>query len=62
MGGGGGRGMGRRCQSPMDTGSPRVQNMTGNLSKEQERAQLQQQADELKKQMDAIDSRLKSLS
>jgi hypothetical protein len=52
--GGGGRGMGRRCQSPSGTGSPRFQNTTGNASGTQERAQLQQQADELKKQMDAI--------
>ena len=36
--------------------------MTGNLSGEQERAKLQQQADELKKQMDAIHSRMKRLS
>jgi predicted Fe-Mo cluster-binding NifX family protein len=62
MGGGGGRGMGGRCQSPYDAGSPRVQKMTGNLSGEQERAKLQQQADELKKQMDAIHSRMKRLS
>ena len=62
MGGGGGRGMGRRCQSPYGTGSPRVQNTTENLSGEQELAQLQQQADDLKKQMDAIRSRMKGLS
>jgi len=62
LGGGGGRGMGRRCQSPYGTASPRVQNTTGNLSGEQELAQLQQQADDLKKQMDAIRSRMKGLS
>ena len=62
MGGGGGRGMGGRCRSLYGAGSLGVQNTAGNLSKEQELAQLQQQADELKKQMDAIHSRMKSLS
>ena len=62
MGGGGGRGMGGRCRSLYVTGSSGVQNAAGNLSAEQERVQLQQQADELKKQMDAIHSRIKSLS
>jgi len=62
MGGCGGRGMGGQCRSPYGTGSPSVQNTTGNMSGEQERAQLQQQADELKKQMDAIHARMKSLS
>jgi predicted Fe-Mo cluster-binding NifX family protein len=60
--GGGGRGMGRLCQSPSGTGSPRFQNTTGNASGTKERAQLQQQADELKKQMDAIHARMKRLS
>ena len=62
MGGGGGRGMGGRCRSPYGAGSPGVQNMAGKMSGEQERAQLQQQADELKNQMDAIHARMKSLS
>ena len=62
MGGGGGRGMGGKCRSLYGAGSLGVQNTAGNLSKEQELAQLQQQADELKKQMDAIHSRMKSLS
>ncbi|WP_319409187.1 NifB/NifX family molybdenum-iron cluster-binding protein [uncultured Desulfosarcina sp.] len=62
MGGGGGRGMGGRCRSAYGTGSSGVQNTTGSVSKEQERAQLQQQADELKKQMDAIHARMKNLS
>lgn len=62
MGGGGGRGMGRRCRSPHGTFSPGVQHTTGNLSAEQERVQLQQQADRLKKEMDAIHARMKSLS
>ncbi len=62
MGGGGGRGMGGRCQGPYGTGSPNIQNTAGNLPGGQERAQLQQQADELKKQMEAIRSRMKSLS
>jgi predicted Fe-Mo cluster-binding NifX family protein len=61
-GGGGGRGMGRRCRSPYGTVSPSGQHTTGNLSAEQERAQLQQQADRLKKEMDAIYARMKSLS
>ena len=62
MGGGGGRGKGGQCRSLCDAGSSGVQNTFGNLSGEQELAQLQQQADELKKQMDAINSRMKSLS
>ena len=62
MGGGGGRGMGRRCRSPYGTVSPSAQQTTGNLSAEQERSQLQQQADRLKKEMDAIYARMKSLS
>ncbi|MCB2145362.1 MAG: NifB/NifX family molybdenum-iron cluster-binding protein [Deltaproteobacteria bacterium] len=62
MGGGGGRGMGGRCRSPYVTGSPDFLNSTGNVSVEQELAQLQQQANELKKQMDAIHARMKSLS
>ena len=61
-GGGGGRGMGGRCQSLYGAGPSGVQNTAGNLSGEQELAQLQQQADELKKQIDAIHSRMKSLS
>ena len=62
MGGGGGRGKGGQCRSLYGAGSSGVQNTSGNLSGEQELAQLQQQADELKKQMDAIHSRMKSLS
>ncbi len=61
-GGGGGRGMGGRCRSLYGAGPSGVQNTAGNLSGEQELAQLQQQADELKKQIDAIHSRMKSLS
>ena len=62
MGGGGGQGMGGRCRSLYDAGPFGVQNTAGKVSGEQELAQLQQQADELKKQMDAIHSRVKSLS
>ena len=62
MGGGGGMGMGGRCRRLYDTGSSDVQDPAGNLSREQELVQLQQQADELKKQMNAIHSRMKSLS
>ena len=61
MGGGGGRGKGGQCRSLYGAGSSGVQNTSGNLSGEQELAQLQQQADELKKQVDAIHSRMKSL-
>ncbi len=61
-GGGSGRGMGGRCRSLSAAGSSGVQNTAGKLSGEQELAQLQQQADELKKQMDAIHARMKSLS
>ncbi len=62
MGGGGGRGKGGQCRSLYGAGASGVQNTSGNLSGEQELAQLQQQADELKKQIDAIHSRMKSLS
>ena len=61
MGGGGGWGAGGRCRRPYGTGSSGVQHTTVNLSRELELVQLQQQADELKKRMDAIDSRMKSL-
>jgi predicted Fe-Mo cluster-binding NifX family protein len=61
MGMGGGRGMGRRCQRFYDAGSPGFQNTAGNLTREQELAQLQRQNDELKKQMEAIQSKMKSL-
>jgi len=62
MGGGGGRGMGGRCRSLSAAGSSGVQNTAGNLSGEQALAQLQQQANELKKQVDALHARMKSLS
>lgn len=62
MGMGGGRGMGRRCQRPDDVGSPGFQNTAGNLTREQELAQLQQQTDELQKQMAAIQSKMKRLA
>lgn len=62
MGMSGGRGMGRRCQRLYDAGSPGFQNTAGNLTREQELAQLQHQTDELKKQMEAIQSKMKSLA
>ncbi|WP_372678606.1 NifB/NifX family molybdenum-iron cluster-binding protein [Desulfosarcina sp.] len=62
MGGGGGRGMGGRCRSLNDAGPSGVQNTAGNVSGEQELAQLQQQADDLKNQMDVIHARMKRLS
>jgi predicted Fe-Mo cluster-binding NifX family protein len=61
-GGGGGRGMGGRCRSLYGAGSSGVPNTSGNVTGEQELAQLQQQADDLKKQMDAIHARMKRLS
>jgi predicted Fe-Mo cluster-binding NifX family protein len=60
--GGGGRGMGGRCRSLSAAGSPGVQHTAGNLTGEHELARLQEQADQLKKQMDDIHSRMKRLS
>jgi predicted Fe-Mo cluster-binding NifX family protein len=62
MGGGGGRGMGRRCQGVSAAGSPRFQNTSGSVSKQAQLAQLQQQAAELKKQMETIQARIKDLA
>jgi predicted Fe-Mo cluster-binding NifX family protein len=68
MGGGmgGGRGvgggMGRQYQSPAGTGSPLAQNSAGNPSSGLELDQLKQQAAELKRQMDAIQSKIKDLA
>jgi len=62
--GGGGRGMGGggQCRRLYAEGSSGVQNTSGNLTGEQELAQLQQQAEALKRQMDAIHARMKRLS
>ena len=65
MGGGGGRGKGGgggQCRRLYAEGSSGVQNTSGNLTGEQELAQLQQQAEALKRQMDAIHARMKRLS
>jgi predicted Fe-Mo cluster-binding NifX family protein len=62
MGGGGGRGMGRCCQRPYDAGWSGFQNTAGYLPREQELGQLQQQADQLKKQIEAIQSKMKDLA
>ncbi|MFO7715732.1 NifB/NifX family molybdenum-iron cluster-binding protein [Desulfosarcina sp.] len=59
MGGGGGRGMGGRCRSSYAAASPGVQNTLANPTREQELVQLQRKADELKKQMDALQSKMK---
>ena len=60
--GGGGRGMGRRCQGVSADGSPGFQNASGSVSKQEQLAQLQQQATELKKQMETIQARIKDLA
>ncbi len=62
MGGGGGRGMGGQCRRSYDLGAPGVKKTAQNLPREQERTQLQQQADELKRQMDSIQARINSLT
>jgi len=69
MGGGGrgmggcgrGMGMGRRCNSPYGATSPDTQWSYDNASGENELDRLQQQADELKQQLHAIQSRIKDL-
>ena len=61
MGTGGGGGMGRQYQAPGATGAPAVPNRAANASKGQELNQLQQQADELKRQMDAIQAKIKEM-
>ena len=62
MGGGGGRGKGGQCRSLNGAGSSKVQHTSDSVSAKEELAQLQQQADELKQQMEAIDARMKGLS
>ena len=63
MGGcGRGMGMGRRCISPAGTGSPNTRRSFSEVPRDQELARLQQQADELKQQMKAIDSRIRDLA
>jgi predicted Fe-Mo cluster-binding NifX family protein len=62
MGGGGGRGMGRRCQGASAAGSPGFQNTSGSVSKQDQLVQLQQQAAELKRQMETIQTRIKDLT
>jgi hypothetical protein len=62
MGGGGGRGMGRRCQGASAAGSPGFQNTSGSVSKQEQLVQLQQQAAELKIQMETIQTRIKDLT
>ena len=63
MGGcGRGMGMGRRCVSPAGAGSPNDQRAFSGVSREQELTRLRQQADELKRQMQAIDARIEDLA
>ena len=62
MGGGGGRGMGRRCQGASAAGSPGFQNTSTSVSKQAQLEQLQQQAAELKRQMETIQARIKDLA
>jgi len=62
MGGGGGRGMGRRCQGASAAGSPGFQNTSGSVSRQAQLEQLQQQAGELKRQMETIQTRIKDLA
>jgi predicted Fe-Mo cluster-binding NifX family protein len=63
MGGcGRGMGMGRRCNRPYDATSPATQRSFGNISKEDELERLRQQADELKQQLQVVQSRIKALA
>ncbi|BBO67643.1 hypothetical protein DSCA_15730 [Desulfosarcina alkanivorans] len=62
MGTGGGGGMGRQYQRPGGTGSPVLPGKAENLSKGEELDQLQRQADELKRQMDAIQAKIRDLA
>jgi hypothetical protein len=59
---GGGGGMGRQYQSPAGTDSPLAQNGAGRPSAGQELDQLKEQAAELKRQMDAIQSKIRELA
>ena len=63
-GGGRGRGMGqgRRCMRLAPDGLPDARQPTGSLSRSQERSRLQAQAEELKRQMAAIQSRINDLA
>jgi predicted Fe-Mo cluster-binding NifX family protein len=63
MGGGGrGMGMGRRCAGTFGANQPGAQPSAAPRSKQEELAQLQQQADELKRQMAAIEAKIKDLT
>ena len=63
-GGGRGRGMGqgRRCRRPAPAGLPDDRQPPASLSRSQERSRLQAQAEELKRQMAAIQSRINDLA
>jgi predicted Fe-Mo cluster-binding NifX family protein len=58
----GGRGVGRRCQGPSAAGSPGLQNTSGSVSQQAQLDQLQQQAADLKRQMETIQTRIKDLA
>jgi predicted Fe-Mo cluster-binding NifX family protein len=62
MGGRGGRGMGRQCQGASAAGSPGFPNTSESVSKQAQLEQLQQQAAELKRQMETIQTKIKDLA
>jgi len=62
MGGGRGMGMGRRCNTSYTDGQMRTQRPADARSRGQEIAELQQQAEQLKQQMEAIQNRLRDLA
>jgi hypothetical protein len=62
MGGGRGMGMGRRCNTPYTDGQMSTQRPADARSRGQEIAELQQQAEQLKQQMEAIQNRLRDLA
>jgi len=62
MGMGGGRGMGRRCSGNYDGGPIGFQQPAAGLPKDQELAELQQQADQCRQQLAALEKRIKDLA
>lgn len=62
MGLGGGRGAGRRCGGVDPAGVPMSAQPAGVRSKDEERRQLQQQAEACKQQLAAIEDRIKALA
>ncbi len=58
---GGGRGMGRRCSAPAVAGQAAVPTAATGLSRGSEMGRLQQQADQLRRQLEIIENRIKEM-